>query len=211
VTKQDNILEEWEFTAQCDSFSIVIPDGCRDLIFWAAAGKKPFWQVTSLDNAAYFVNINAGDYLKGFRLRPEVSVDIGRLLNAVNPLNTQGDITDRINEFTNLSQDVEEALESIATSPTINIAATQLGVSPRQLQRICAKTRRTPAAWLSIARARKAARAVLSGDLAQTAQDSGYADQAHMCREFNRWFGVSPLKLRTRPDILAQLNSKGYC
>ncbi|MCF6305986.1 MAG: helix-turn-helix domain-containing protein [Rhodobacteraceae bacterium] len=206
-----NVLQKWEFTAKDNGFSVVIPDGCRDLLFWAAAGEKPYWQVTSLDDTAYSVNINAGDYLKGYRLQPGVSVDVRGLLSAVNPLNMQGDITDRVNEFTALSQDVQEALECIAISPTVRIAATSLGVSPRKLQRICVKTGRSPAAWLSMARARKAARAVLLGDLAQTAQDAGYADQAHMCREFNRWFGVSPLKLRARPDIVAQLRVKGYC
>ncbi len=206
-----NVLEEWEFSAQDNGVSVVIPDGCRDLLFWAATGKKPHWQVTSLDDTAYSVDINVQDYLKGYRLRPGVLVDIASLLNAVNPLDTQGDITDIINEFSELSSDVHEALENLASSPTVSAAATVLGVSPRKLQRICAKTRRRPAAWLSIARARKAARTVLLDDPAQTAQDAGYADQAHMCREFNRWFGVSPLKLRSRPDIIAQLNSKGYC
>lgn len=207
---QGNVLQEWEYTAQNDSCSVVIPDGCRDLLFRATAGCRPHWQITALDNAVYSVDIKAGDYLKGYRLRPGVSVHAYGLLNAVKSMDAQSDITGQINDFTAHLHCVSEALESVASSPTVSIAAAQLGVNTRKLQRICEKTGRTAVAWLSLARARKAARLLSLGALAETAYGTGYADQAHMCREFKRWFGVTPTQILGRPDIIRQLDGLGY-
>lgn len=62
-----------------------------------------------------------------------------------------------------------------------------------------------------LARARKAARA-LNGSLGlvEIADVYGYSDQAHMNREFKHWFNTSPAVLRKRPDLLTQLDNKGY-
>ena len=62
-----------------------------------------------------------------------------------------------------------------------------------------------------LARARKAARALYSSlGLAEIAELHGYADQAHMSREFKRWFNTSPSVLRNLPSILNQLYDEGY-
>lgn len=205
-----NILQEWAHCADSDNSTLIIPDGCRDLLYWAAVGERPKWYVTSLDNAAYNTDIKAGDYLKGYRLRPGACVDVAGLLDAVKPIDENGDIVTRINDFTSLSLDVSEALECVAVNDTVSLAAVSFGVSARKLQRICVPTGRTAAAWMSLARARKAAREVLRNSLAEVAQNTGYSDQAHMSREFRRWFGIAPSTLHARPDIIAQLGSKGY-
>lgn len=207
---QGNILEKWEHSATRDTSMLVIPDGCRDLLFCAKTGQRPKWRITTLDHAAYLVDSKAGDTLMGYRLRPGVLVDVPRLLRAVEAHGGYGDIASRINDFTQVSTDVCEALECISQSETVALAAARLGINARRLQRICSTTGRTPAAWLSLARARKAARAVCLHGLVETAYNTGYSDQAHMSREFKRWFGVSPLKLRKSPDIIAQLDSPGY-
>lgn len=207
---QDSILEEWEHYATRDSTTLIIPDGCRDLLFWAESGQRPKWRITDLDSAAYSVDIKAGDYLKGYRLQPGSILDVEGLLQSVNTLEGQGDIATRINDFTQVSTDVCEALECIAQSQTVGAASARLGIGARRLQRICKPTGRTSAAWLSLARGRKAARGVCTQGLAETAHIAGYSDQAHMSREFKRWFGVSPLELRKSSDIIAQLDSGGY-
>ncbi|MBI1651000.1 hypothetical protein C6Y62_12440 [Hyphomicrobium sulfonivorans] len=37
----------------------------------------------------------------------------------------------------------------------------------------------------------------------------GYSDQAHMTREFVRWFGRSPEKLRQNPSAMSDLLQPG--
>ncbi len=207
---QGTVLAEWEHDAAQNSAATIIPDGCRDLLFRALPGDRPQWQITALDSSAYRVDIKAGEYMKGFRLRPGVQVDVAGLLACVDPLDGQGRIVERINDFTVLPALIDDALGAIAQSGKVARAAAMLGVNARQLQRICRATGRTPGAWLSLARARKAARLIGKGDLCDVALQAGYADQAHMTREFTRWFGMPPLKLRSRPEIAMQLTAKGF-
>lgn len=195
--------------AASDSASVIIPDGCQDLLFWAPKNAKPYWIITSLDESAYHTNIMAGDYLKGYRLKPGTVIARKNLLSAVQMLDVHGDIADRIGSFTGLSGNVEDALNSLGdAAANVRTAASGLGVSMRSLQRLLKPTGRTPAGWVSLARARKAARAI--GPLADRALAFGYADQPHMNREFRRWFNVSPAQIQKKPDILSQLEGTGY-
>ena len=209
------ILEKWEYRAERDSSSIVIPDGCRDILFWHRAGKKPKYTITSLDKTAYQVAIGSGDYLQGFRLKVGATINEEQLLASLKSLpNEQMDIIDRINNFSSINVNVEQALACLASGINrVSEAASELGVSQRTLQRLLKnKTNRTATSWLSLARVRKSAKiAPLSINLAQTAIACGYADQSHMNREFKRWLGVSPAKIHQEKQILKQLNSLGYC
>ncbi len=56
----------------------------------------------------------------------------------------------------------------------------------------------TPAGWLRICRFQRARAQVISGvlPLAEIALDAGYADQAHMTRDFQRYEAVTPAALR---------------
>jgi len=210
---RDTVLEKWQSSSPYAHASVVIPDGCRDLIFRSSPGLPPGWYVTGLDDAAYSVNIAAGACLEGYRLRPGTSIAIGMLLNSLRFMDGQGGIADRIGSFTKLDPNVAEALDCLgSTIQTVRGAAAQLGVSTRSLQRLLQKaTNRSPAAWISLARARKAARlAAGAGNLAQTAFDCGYADQAHMSREFRRWFDISPARLRKENGVISQLDHRGY-
>jgi AraC-like DNA-binding protein len=38
----------------------------------------------------------------------------------------------------------------------------------------------------------------------------GYADQAHMTRDLQRWFGATPTRLRAMPVFLATLAAPAY-
>ena len=67
--------------------------------------------------------------------------------------------------------------------------------------------------WLQLARARKAGRGIgeeLPFSLAEFSTSMGYADQAHMSREFRRWFGVTPAMLKKPTPVADQLRALGY-
>lgn len=73
--------------------------------------------------------------------------------------------------------------------------------SARQLQRICAKeTGMAPRSYLRLLRFRAAVSGIQSPEaaLADTAAASGYADQAHMTREFRSLGGLPPGQARAR-------------
>jgi len=75
------------------------------------------------------------------------------------------------------------------------------GLSTRQLQRICAREAgMAPRSYLRLLRFRSAVSGIQAPDaaLADTAAASGYADQAHMTREFQSLAGLSPGRARRR-------------
>ena len=210
----DNLLATWEFSTDLDSSALIIPDGCRDLILRTAKGEHPYWFVSSLFDQAEPVLIQAGSVMSGFRLKAGVRVRNECLLNSVsNNYFEDDDIFNRIDDFTYRSPRVGEALEYLASEvKSVARVAKEIGVSQRTLQRLLMReTNRSPAYWLMLARARKAARSLADPiPLIEIADFFGYADQAHMSREFKRWFNISPSKLRDSPVILDQFNHLGY-
>lgn len=78
----------------------------------------------------------------------------------------------------------------------IDTLATQLGRSPRQLQRLFLEQVGIPAKFFAcIVRLRRARALLAAGaqaDLADVAAQAGYADQSHMTRDFSRLAGCSP-------------------
>jgi len=214
----DIILQHWQFEVKSAGDSLVIPDGCRDLIFMATAGKKPYWQITSLDHTAYKVSCRAGDFFMGYRLKPGILIDEPAILNASKNLEPGKDMTENqiegmINNYCLHSPNVELALACLgAEHNNVSMVARELGIGLRSLQRLVLKsTGKTPAFWIGLARARRAARKLATGKaLAQTAFDFGYSDQSHMSRDIKNWFGVSPGKIKYQPRILAQLNQSGF-
>ena len=204
------VLAEWEYTAARDSASVIIPDGCQDLIFCAPKNARPYWRITSLDARAYRACIMAGDHLKGYRLNPGTLIAHKNLLRSVQMLDEHGDIADRIGSFTARPSNIKDALERLGQTASVRSAAADLGVNMRFLQRLLKPTGRTPAGWRALARARKAARAAVAEPLANTAFSFGYTDQPHMNREFKRWFGFTPAQIKEQPAILSQFEGAGY-
>ncbi len=209
------VLQEWQFCASNSGTSPVIPDGCRDLIYLASPGKRPCWFVTSLDRSVRKVSVRPGDFYWGYRLRPGIAVDTGRLLEAVKSLEPgHNDVVSRIESFSSMQPRLGEALACLASGvANIETAARELGVSARTLQRLVrGHTGTVPAFWTRLARVRKSARAAVhTASLAETALDFGFADQAHMSREFRHWLNVSPLGVKSDSRIKGQLEQRGYC
>jgi len=210
----NTILAEWQSTHETNTTAIIIPDGCRDLIMRIAPGGKPHWFISSLEDHTYAVSIKMGEVLKGYRLKPGARIDKEGLLASVQDRHFETtDLCEQINDFSFLSPSTVEALDCLACNQTtVAKTAIELGVSQRSLQRLfIQETGRSPVYWMSLARVRKSARTVLTSlPLAEIAALHGYADQAHMSREFKRWLNISPSRLQEDRKVCDQLNAAGY-
>jgi len=210
----NTILAEWQSTPETNTTAIIIPDGCRDLIMRMAPGEKPHWFISSLEDHSYAVSIKVGEVLKGYRLKPGTRIDEEGLLTSVQGRNFEtADLCEQINDFSFLSPSIVEALDCLACNETsVAKTAIELGVSQRSLQRLSIQeTGRSPVYWMSLARVRKSARTALTAlPLAEIAAMHGYADQAHMSREFKRWLNISPSRLQEDRKVCDQLNASGY-
>lgn len=210
----DLVLATWEVEPQEPVYTPVLPDGCRDVIVRCAPGERPHWFVSELQEGTYAVQIKGGVSMLGFRLKPGVRVNEPSLLAALQRRELDaGEALAAIHDHCTWIGQVSEALDGLACgASSVAEAAVYLGVSVRTLQRLLiAATGRAPSYWLQLARARQAARATLpNASLAEVAYVHGYADQAHMTREFRRWFGLSPRALRCSPALAVLLFETGY-
>jgi AraC-like DNA-binding protein len=94
-------------------------------------------------------------------------------------------------------------IAAIRHAESVEELARLTGLSTRQLQRISAKqTGMAPRSYLRLLRFRTAVSGIQSPEaaLADTAAASGYADQAHMTREFQSLGGIPPGRARTRAN-----------
>jgi AraC-like DNA-binding protein len=209
------IASIWSGQSTIASSAIIIPDGCRDLIVKIKEGYAPHWFVSPLFDQSQNIQIEANTSTMGFRLKPGVDIAENDLLAVImdNKLDI-GELENTLNEFTHLNASIEEALDCLASDvASIHQASIMLGVSSRTLQRhVIKKTARSPSYWFQLARVRKAAKhltSISSQSLVEVADQYGYSDQSHMCREFNRWFRCSPKSLINTPEIYDQLKVSG--
>lgn len=208
------VLDVWSRTTEEAASVLVLPDGCRDLILRQPTGEAPVWFVSALDDGPRRVAVAAGTFMLGFRLRPGVQIDKVQLLASLTGMT--GDphaILERLDRFTVLPGLVKDALDCLGQeAASVAEAARLLGGGVRGLQRFVAgATGRPPSFWLQLARVRRSARAVRdAASLADIAHAHGYADQAHMTREFRRWFGATPGRLRSGAEPLPMLDAPGY-
>ena len=208
-----SVLTEWAFHAHSACTELVIPDGCIDLIVVRNKDAST-WFLTDLSHCSYFAAIPNGDVMFGLRLRP------GALVNtvALERWARHHDVADlfeadRFDEFCHVPSSLTESLDGLASGKhTIHEVAKALAVSTRTLQREVGRyTGKSPHFWLSLARIRRACRALPEFDrLADAAVSFGFADQAHMSREVKRWLGASPSSITERSDIFEQLLQPGY-
>ncbi len=193
------LLQAWDSRVENTALATILPDGCQDLLFTAYPGHAPRWEVTTLDDTPYRIEMPADTYFKGFRMRAGIGFSAADLLKSLHnlPPDHTG-IEDRLYAFTKLEPLVEDALEALQEQALeggrVAHAAARLGIHQRRLQRgLKRHTGRSAARWLALARVRKASRLLSSGAaLVEAAFDTGFADQPHMTRAFRQWLGTTP-------------------
>ncbi len=203
------VLEHWQTQVKTGHIATILPDGCRDLIFKPTAG----WFVTDLAKTCEQVDLQPDDFYNGFRLRPGVQVDQAGLLASLSGDLTHDAILERLQTYVTPAANVTEALSRLSNgTENVALAAADLGVQTRSLQRLLKqKTGRSPVFWLRLARVRRAAsRLAYPRNLAELAYDTGYADQAHMTREFRTWLGTTPRQISRDTGWLARHFGLGY-
>ncbi len=198
-----------------------MPDGCRDILIIRDnavsrnslsvddAHAKSNIRITDWDDCARVVQVKKGQCLSGFRLCPGLSVEGHDLAGLINDENEISLFIDYL-AFKN-SESIALVRELTISGVTIKTVAKQAGVSVRTLQRQLKKLNLPkPEYWLQLSRARLAACALpCRVPLADIALEFGYSDQSHMTRDFTRWFGVTPAKLRQDTTLLAEVNQLG--
>lgn len=208
------IIDSWWATAAANETFLVIPDGCRDLILKILPGQKPHWFISPLQSRTNFLCSQAGVYSEGYRLQPGTVIDEHALTCALNhQQHNEADVAALIAQYCHRPPAVSEILQALACETgSVAKAAAQLGVQTRTLQRQLLKlTGTSPNFWLMLARARKAARMLTQPlTLSEIAYLQGFPDQPHMCREFVRWFNISPAKLNPETAQFVQLQHSGY-
>ncbi len=210
----NSLLTTWEMKAECDDSALVIPDGCRDLIFKAGVGERPCWFMSDLERNTYEVPISKEDIFYGYRFKPGAMISEEKLLTTLKGMDLDRDnILSRLENFSTLDNALDEALVCLASGiESVAEAAQLLGVSPRTLQRLVQNaTGQSPVFWLRLARVRRAGRDVKKANsLAEVAFDHGFSDQAHMSREFQSWLSISPAALQRGASQFDQLLEPGY-
>lgn len=207
------VLQHWQSHTTSPSCVRVLPDGCRDLIFKYTTGAAPVHFVTDVAAGCDMVDVRAQDRYDGFRLQPGVRIDQVGLLASLQDGLTKDEIVDRLQTYVTRAGHVSEALACLALGlGTVAAVAADLGVQPRSLQRLLRReTGWAPVFWLRLARVRRAALQVVPlRSLADVAYDIGYADQAHMTREFRHWLGVTPRQIQRDANWSAQHLGPGY-
>ncbi len=210
----DSALCSWAYESYSDLTTTVFPDGCRDIIFLESQQQSSTWFLSDLSSATYQVPTPAGSRFTGLRLQPGVNIDLHRLQAWLEHENRDWLFcSGQLDEFCHRSDNLAEALACLATKKkTILGLCKELGVSPRTLQRLVKSgTDRSPQFWFSLARVRRAGRALLEhSSLAEIAADAGYADQAHMSRDIKKWLGCTPGRLRTNTGAIEYLSEPGF-
>lgn len=208
------VIDTWGFFPREEACTAVLPDGCRDLILRISPDGRPHWFVSELADSVSLVSSRAGERFLGYRFHPAAMFREESLVQAVGVLGEAdpADIERLIVEHVRIDERLEEALDSLSDCDGVAAASRRLGVSERSLERLVrGTTGRSPGFWKSLARARRAAGALRGGlSLPEIAADHGYADQAHMTRDFGKWFGMTPGQFRASPIQLALVREPGY-
>lgn len=200
----------WEYTAETDGEAVVIPDGCRDILFKAPPLTNASVVVTDWDNHTRLVRLTAGQSMCGFRLCPGLAPDA---LDVAELQANKPAIARYISQLAGMHQEPIELVGQLSDlHASVDGVAKVAGVSVRTLQREF-KRRKLPRPdyWRLLARARRAVSAMQADNvpLIEHALACGYSDQAHMTRDFRRWFGVTPVAMRQSPALMTEVLQPG--
>ena len=206
------VLEIWRYAPVQNTSSIVLPDGCSDLIVRTYQHQEAECFVSPLADTAYRVASGIGEHFTGYRFCPGAVINQTRLSSALRTSYFAESMLELLDDCVQIDERIIEALASLSVAASIAAATRSLGVSERSLERLIrSATGRTPSYWKNLARVRRAAAALSQAvPLAALACDYGFADQAHMSRAFKHWFGISPSAFRASPILLTTVSESGY-
>ncbi|KAA5805535.1 AraC family transcriptional regulator [Alkalicaulis satelles] len=195
------VFRTWTHEASRAEAAPVFPDGCRDVLIIRQPGERVRVELTRLDLRPRHVALPAGVRLTGYRLRPGAGLS-ERVLKAVSA--SPGDAEAILHNEAPAPGELDEIIHALtAPGATPGSVARELGVSARSVQRrLRALHLPPPDYWRLLARARHAASCLKTMALSDAAFESGFSDQAHMTREFVRWFGVTPARARRHALVL---------
>ena len=199
----------WEHRTTDPEGASVLPDGCRDIIVAARDDAPAEVLYTGWDSAPRNVELAAGTSLTGYRLSP------GSILSPAALAALQAEeapVAEILGSELRRDPDLSEAIGALGRpAATVAGIARQSGVTLRTFQRrFAGLSLPSPDFWRQLGRARRAAQALPGAlPLIEIAFAFDYSDQAHMTRDFVRWFGQSPARLRANPSRLEQILAPG--
>ncbi|MEP6064249.1 MAG: AraC family transcriptional regulator [Paracoccaceae bacterium] len=203
------LYHRWEYSVTADETAVVQPDGCRDLILVSRQDEPDTIRMTDWDSQPYAVHLQAGTKMVGYRLSPGTTIASTVLTNERLRPDT---LEDMIQSEATGNSEIFELIDALARSnSTVEQMARLSGRTTRTLQRQFRDlSLPNPDFWRLLGRARRAVKALpCRVPLAEIAHEYGYCDQAHMTREFVRWFGSSPSRLRQDKDSISGFNQPG--
>ena len=203
------LYHRWEYSVTADETVVVQPDGCRDLILVSRQGEPDAIRMTEWDSQPQVVHLQAGTKLFGYRLSPGTTIASTVLTNEKLSSAT---LEEMIESKATGNTEIFELIDALARSnSTVEQVARQSGRTARTLQRhFRGLSLPSPDYWRLLGRARRSVRALpCRVPLAEIAHEYGYSDQAHMTREFVRWFGSSPSRLRQDRDSISGFDQPG--
>lgn len=211
----------WSWSSSERTHATVLPDGCRDVLIICDSERLLSVQLTDRDRQTRHVQVEGGRQMYGFRLAPGVPItenaiaalnDLAVQWGTRDPLSLAGEVQLLLAAEFGPCTELERTIDLLtAPAATVGAVARASGVSERALhRRFRAAGLYSPDFWRLLGRARRAARTLrASAPLSAHALQHGFSDQAHMTREFVRWFGVTPSQLRHDGAIRAQLHQPG--
>lgn len=208
-----SLLDTWQATIANEKATLILPDGCRDLIIQQDDNASFSFRISPLFDHAKLVSSQKGSLLKGYRFKPGARINETALIKSLkNQSLDQNSIFERIDDFSSIDDNVAEVLSCLASGVfRVSDSARLLGVSTRTLQRLVLKeTQKSPSYWIRLAKVRQSARELIKNDDVGIAYQFGYADQAHFCREVKYWFGLPMTELKKSNEFLEQISDKSY-
>ncbi len=193
------LYHAWRFETATETNATICPDGCRDILVLSDTKGERIIRLTDWDFRPRKVVLRAGTRIAGYRLRPGTSIPS----KAIDAMAAGADCPeDWISAHAVTSDEVIDAL--IEPGASVPGAAKSVGVTMRTLQRrLKDHSLPPPEFWRLLGRARRAASMLPCRlPLADIAFENGYSDQAHMTREFKRWFAQTPSELRRNKVLL---------
>ncbi len=199
-----------------------VPDGCIELI--RRAGGSSFWRreqpelfATGLATTTAKLRLSAGSSFVGVKLWPWAWAALGGPacrdfeddwipVAGTSPMavlmNRSPEAIIELLSRTLGETEPPRYARAVLRERTVADIARRAGMPPRQLQRAFARDiGMPPRAYLRLLRFRGALSGVAANEtLAETAAEAGYADQAHMAREFRSLAGLPPSVARTRAN-----------